>query len=346
MSISNSQLANEYDEIKRRFSASPYIQITANSENAPESYEITYHVKGISQVTDGRAVIVDGHRVSIVLPFGYPHFPPNCKPLTSIFHPDFDPDAVCIGDFWNSSHSLAELIVHIGRLISYQIFSKEDVFNREALEWAKANGDLLPLDNVDFSVQAAEEQREAIVSDTGQDGIPAELSPATGDEQAPPEIKPAAGERRKKLEERSGKDTPTAGKITGRKNKKPLLAAFCGVSVLAAVAGALLVLDMHNYDGAVQKWAGVAPLVSQNRFAEADKQVKAVQALLGKARFFRKGEKQALLQEAKKLTDSQGIQRGAAGQDTGERQIHHGSATAGYQDGDRAACQGLGTGGF
>jgi ubiquitin-protein ligase len=313
MPISNSQLANEYDEIKRRFSASPYIQITATSGNPPESYEITYHVKGISQVTDGRAVIVDSHRVSIVLPFGYPHFPPNCKPFTSIFHPDFDPDAVCIGDFWNSSHSLAELIVHIGRLISYQTFSKEDVFNHEALEWAKANGNLLPLDNVDFNVQAAEEQLEAIPVDTKQDGIPAELLPATGDEQAPPVIEPAAGEGRKKPEERSGKDAPAAGKITGGKNRKPLLAAFCGVLLLAAVAGAMLVLDMRNYDGAVQKWAGVAPLVSQNSFAEADKQVKAVHALLGKVRFIRKGEKQALLQDVKKLTDLQEFKEGLLG---------------------------------
>lgn len=313
MSLSNGQLANEYDEIKRRFSASPYIQITATSGNPPESYEITYHVKGISQVAEGQAVIVDSHRVSIVLPFGYPHFPPNCKPLTSIFHPDFDPDAVCVGDFWNSSHSLAALIVHIGRLISYQSFSNEDVFNREALEWAKANGDLLPLESADFSVQAVEEQQETIPAVTEQDVIPAELLPETGDGLVPPAIALAAGEGREKPEERSGKDAPAAGKIPGRKNWKPFLAAVCGVLVLAAVAGVLLALDMRNYDRAVQKWAGVAPLVSQNSFVEADNQVKAVHTLLGKVRFIRKEEKLALLQDVKKLRDSQEFIEGLQG---------------------------------
>ncbi len=184
MSVSNSQLANEYDEIKRRFSASPYIRITATSGNPPDSYEITYQVKGISQVTDGRAVIVDSHRVSIVLPFGYPHFPPNCKPLTAIFHPDFDPDAVCVGDFWNSSHSLADLIVHIGRLISYQTYSREDVFNREALDWAKVHSDLLPLDRADFSVQAqAEAQPEVVTPAAEQDGLSPALTEPGGDGQ-------------------------------------------------------------------------------------------------------------------------------------------------------------------
>ncbi|MBU0908649.1 MAG: hypothetical protein KKA54_11565 [Proteobacteria bacterium] len=313
MSVSNSQLADEYEEIKRRFSASPYIRITATSGNPPDNYEVTYHVKGISQVTDGRADINDSHRVSIVLPFGYPHFPPNCKPLTAIFHPDFDPDAICIGDFWNSSRSLPELIVHIGRLISYQTYSREDVFNREALDWTRANGDLLPLDQADFRVQTTEAQPEVVTADTQQGLIPAELLPASGDAPMPPAIAPQAGEGREKTKDGRGKAASSAGKITGNKNRKPLLFAVCGVLLLAVVACALLVLDLRNYAGAVQKWAGVAPLVSQNRFAEADTQVKDVQALLDKIRFLKKGEKQALLQEVRKLADSQEFKEGLQG---------------------------------
>jgi len=303
MSVSNSRPADEYDAIMRRFSASPYIQITATSGNPPDSYEITYHVKGISQVADGRAVIVDSHRVSIVLPFGYPHFPPNCKPLTAIFHPDFDPDAVCIGDFWNSSHSLAELIVHIGRLISYQAYSTEDVFNREALEWAGANGDLLPLDRADFSLQPAGVQQEAVAADKKQHDIG----------KVPPVLPSAAGGGREKPQEGSGQDVSAVGKIPGRKNRKSLMAAVGGVLLLAAVAGALLVLDMRHYGEAVAKWAGVAALVSQNSYAEADKQVKEVLDLLGKVRFIKKGEIQTLLQEVKMLSDSRGFKEGLQG---------------------------------
>ncbi|MFZ5769910.1 MAG: hypothetical protein ACOY4W_00640 [Thermodesulfobacteriota bacterium] len=304
MSVSSSQLANEFEEIKSRFSASPYIRITATAGNPPESYEITYRVKGISQVVGDQAVIVDNHRVSIVLPFGYPHFPPNCKPLTPIFHPDFDPDAVCIGDFWNSSHSLAELIVHIGRLICYQTYGREDVFNREALEWALAHGELLPLDRADFSLQTPEPQQSVAAAPAQAAPSPDMTTPAA-EGQPPPASTPAAGRRKK-----PGR---AAGKIPAGINRKPLLTIICGVVLLAAAAGALLVLDLRHYQGAVQKWAGVAALVKEGNYTEADAQVKAVQALLDKLRFLKKGEKQALLQEVGKLTDSREFKEGLQG---------------------------------
>ncbi|RJX35114.1 MAG: hypothetical protein C4531_02610 [Desulfurivibrio sp.] len=306
MSVSSSQLANEFEEIKSRFSASPYIRITATAGNPPESYEITYRVKGISQVAGGQAVMVDKHRVSIVLPFGYPHFPPNCKPLTPIFHPDFDPDAVCIGDFWNSSHSLAELIVHIGRLISYQTYGREDVFNREALEWTLAHGELLPLDRADFSLQTPEPQQSVAAAADQAASSPDLTTPAAAG-QPPPASAPAAGRRQK-----PGR-AAAAGKMPAGLNRKLLLTIVCGVVLLAAAAGALLVLDLRHYQGAVQKWAGVAALVKEGNYPEAEAQVKAVQVLLDKLRFLKKGEKQALLQEVGKLTDSREFKEGLQG---------------------------------
>ena len=89
-----SQFAKEYEEIQKRFSRSPYIKIISTEGDPPQNYEIEFLVKGLSKDDEGRAVIIDNHRVNINLPFGYPHFPPNCKPHSVIFHPDFDPDAV------------------------------------------------------------------------------------------------------------------------------------------------------------------------------------------------------------------------------------------------------------
>ena len=322
MAVSSSQLANEYEEIRRRFAASPYIQIAATTGTPPESYEIVYHVKGISGLTDGRPVTVDNHRVNIVLPFGYPHFPPNCKPLTPIFHPDFDPDAICIADFWNSSRSLPDLIVHIARLISYQTYSRQDVFNREALDWAKANGDLLPLDPADFGaltpVSAAEEEElrleisempETVSEEFLQaaaSGEEEEIAAGPGADEGRPPAPPQADRSRRGAERRA------AGAGSGKARK--ILAVAAGVVLLlVGIAAGLLLLDLHHFGAAQRQWGGVASLVSENRFAEADQQMQEILARLGKVRFLKKTEKQAIQEEVGRLSGAEEFQAGLQG---------------------------------
>ena len=320
MAVSSSQLANEYEEIRKRFAASPYIQIAATAGTPPESYEVVYHVKGVSGLTDGRPVTVDNHRVHIVLPFGYPHFPPNCKPLTPIFHPDFDPDAICIGDFWNSSRSLPDLIVHIARLISYQTYSRQDVFNREALDWAMANGDLLPLDSTDFGalplVSAAEEEELLLEISEMPEAVAEEfLQAAAGEEEEemaagdglPPVPPPPQTDKSPR-----GRARKRAGTGSGRIGK--VLAVVAGVALLlACVAAGLLFLDLRHFAAAQRQWGGVAALVGENRFAEADQQMKEALAGLDKVRFLKKTEKQALREEVDRLSGAPEFQAGLQG---------------------------------
>jgi ubiquitin-protein ligase/transposase len=320
MAVSSNQLANEYEEIRRRFAASPYIQIAATTGTPPESYEIVYHVKGIGGLTDGRPVTVDNHRVSIVLPFGYPHFPPNCKPLTPIFHPDFDPDAICIGDFWNSSRSLPDLIVHIARLIAYQTYSRQDVFNREALDWALTHGDLLPLDSADFGaapqVSAAEEEELRLEIAEMPEAVSREfLQAAAGgeEEEVAAAVAPAAAPAQPVADRsRRGAGRRAAGAGSGKARK--IMAAVGGmVLLLAAVAGGLLFLDLRHYEAAQRQWGGVTALVGENRFAEADQRIKEALARLDKVRFLKKNEKQVLREEIGRLSGSQEFQAGLQG---------------------------------
>jgi hypothetical protein len=66
--------------------------------------------------------------------------------LTPVFHPNFDDSSVCIGDFWAASESLDDLIVRIGRMISYQEYNTKSPLNGLAAKWAAQNSHLLPVD--------------------------------------------------------------------------------------------------------------------------------------------------------------------------------------------------------
>jgi hypothetical protein len=66
--------------------------------------------------------------------------------LTPVFHPNFDDSSVCIGDFWAASESLDDLIVRIGRMISYQEYNTKSPLNGLAAKWAAQNAHLLPVD--------------------------------------------------------------------------------------------------------------------------------------------------------------------------------------------------------
>lgn len=53
---------------------------------------------------------------------------------------------VCIGDFWAASEGLDDLIIRIGRMITYQEYSTKSPLNGLAAKWAAQNSHLLPID--------------------------------------------------------------------------------------------------------------------------------------------------------------------------------------------------------
>ncbi len=171
MTNSSAQLVNQHEEIIAAFANSPYITVSSlGDEDPPQKYEVEYKVKGAQRQEDGGVDFCEQHRVTVAIPFGYPNFPPSCKPVSSIFHPDIDPAAICISDFWNESRSLTELIIHLGLMISGQKFSIENSFNPDAAKWYNENEDKLPFDSVDFN------QTEAIELNLGPDnGVGEEL---------------------------------------------------------------------------------------------------------------------------------------------------------------------------
>lgn len=137
------------EEIGTQFSNHPFITVRPVKGSPPDQYEVTYTIQGICKDGSGRLQHSSQHIVSIAIPFGFPHFPPHCRPLTPIFHPDFDPAAISLGEYWNDGRSIPDLIVFIGRMINGEVFSSENSFNREAAAWYRDHSDRLPFASLD-----------------------------------------------------------------------------------------------------------------------------------------------------------------------------------------------------
>jgi len=148
MAILSKELEAIFQEIKDNFTHHRQILVTPIAGNPPEQYRVTYHLQGLCREEGGEIRECTDHIITITLPFGFPHFPPNCKPESPVFHPDFDQAAICIGEFWESNTSLSELIIHIGRMLCGESYSSNNAFNEEAAAWYKENQRRLPLDTV------------------------------------------------------------------------------------------------------------------------------------------------------------------------------------------------------
>lgn len=148
MTSETDQLAVDFEKVQDTLELYPRINIIQVEGQPPDSYEIEYLFKGYIRDVDGRIHGGSQHRIRISLPFGYPHFPPTVKPLTSIFHPDIDPDAIRIADYWQHNPSLPDLILHIAEMICGNVYNLENPFNQEAADWYADHIDELPLDSL------------------------------------------------------------------------------------------------------------------------------------------------------------------------------------------------------
>jgi len=124
----------------------PLIQITGKAGIPPEIYRFTYNLRGLYVSGSGEILERDSHVLEVNLTLGYPRRAPQCRILTPVFHPNFDDSMVCIGDFWAASEGLDQLIIRIGRMISYQEYNTKSPLNGLAAKWAAQNSNLLPID--------------------------------------------------------------------------------------------------------------------------------------------------------------------------------------------------------
>jgi len=140
------RLKLDYELLTQRFANWPLIRITGSAGMPPEVYRFTYMLRGLYVANNGDILERTEHVMEVNLSLGYPRRPPHCRMLTPVFHPNFDSASVCIGDFWAASEGLDDLIVRVGRMISYQEFNTKSPLNGLAARWAAQNPQMLPVD--------------------------------------------------------------------------------------------------------------------------------------------------------------------------------------------------------
>jgi hypothetical protein len=139
-------LVQDEKRLRSRFQNSPIIQIVGTAGMPPELYRIRYALKGLYVDGDGQILSRDEHILEVNLSLGYPRRAPQCRMITPVFHPNFDPASVCIGDFWAASEGLDDLLIRVGRMIAYQEYNTKSPLNGLAARWAAENPQFLPID--------------------------------------------------------------------------------------------------------------------------------------------------------------------------------------------------------
>lgn len=141
----------DHENLRNRFSGWTPVQITEANGMPPERYQFRYNLKGLYVAPNGQILERHEHLLEVNLSLGYPRRAPHCKMLTPIFHPNFDETSVCIGDFWAASEGLDDLIIRIGRMISYQEYNTKSPLNGLAAKWAAEHLQMLPVDTTEVT---------------------------------------------------------------------------------------------------------------------------------------------------------------------------------------------------
>ena len=75
--------------------------------------------------------------------------------ITPVFHPNIDPQKICIGDHWSAGQTLDDLVLRIAEMIAYQSYNTQSPLNALAAAWAAQNVAQLPVDARDMRSRLA-----------------------------------------------------------------------------------------------------------------------------------------------------------------------------------------------
>jgi ubiquitin-protein ligase len=146
------RLNADYQRILSVFKEHPFVSLIKTEGNPPEKYTFEFKVDGLVPQAEGAFTRSNAHRAEVFLPMDYPRRPPFCRMITPVFHPNIDPQKICIGDHWSAGESLASLIVRIGEMLCYQSYNVKSPLNGKAAAWAEQNLSQLPLVEDDLRV--------------------------------------------------------------------------------------------------------------------------------------------------------------------------------------------------
>ncbi|MFF7309674.1 ubiquitin-conjugating enzyme E2 [Streptomyces sp. NPDC008137] len=127
------RLANDYAGMLDLVGSSELISFHSLG-SPPSKYIVKMSCLGLVQVKD---VLLRSseHEFDLLLSENFPKLPPRVVWKTAIFHPNFKPPDVCMGDIWYPGLSLAELCVALCELVQYKSFNIYDPLDTQAAFW-------------------------------------------------------------------------------------------------------------------------------------------------------------------------------------------------------------------
>jgi hypothetical protein len=151
MSVRHRRLQADEEMVRRCFERHPAVRLLETEGEPAERYRFQLSVGGLV-VRAERVEPQSHHLVEVYLTLGYPRQAPQCRMLTPVFHPNIAPHAVCIGDHWSASQSLASVVIRIAEMIAFQSYNVKSPLNGAAARWAEENAARLPIDGRNLSV--------------------------------------------------------------------------------------------------------------------------------------------------------------------------------------------------
>lgn len=145
------RLHSDFELVNRLFAANARIRLLRTEGTPPDRYVFAVQVAGLAPEGEVAGRPVGEHQVEIYLPADYPRRPPFCRMLTPVFHPNIDPQKICIGDHWSAGQSLPQMVVRIAEMLCFQSYNLKSPLNAAAAAWAEKNLELLPLEKGDLS---------------------------------------------------------------------------------------------------------------------------------------------------------------------------------------------------
>lgn len=146
------RLQSDYQQVSAALQQHPSIALVETEGSPPERYVILFRISGLAPHGSDSFQACHEHRAEIYLPLDYPRRAPICRMLSPVFHPNIDPQKICIGDHWSAGQSLLQIISRVAEMISFQSYNVKSPLNAHAAAWAEQNVSALPLEARDFTL--------------------------------------------------------------------------------------------------------------------------------------------------------------------------------------------------
>jgi len=145
------RLIADHQQVMSALAQHPRIKLLQTEGDPPEKYTVEFQVAGL---VNDQSQVGHVHRAEIFLNLDYPRRPPFCRMITPVFHPNIDPQKICIGDHWSAGESVVDLIIRIAQMIAYQSYNVKSPLNAGAAMWAEQHEAQLPLEKIDLTATA------------------------------------------------------------------------------------------------------------------------------------------------------------------------------------------------